>query len=116
MTTSKSELPVLLVTLGDPAGVGPEVTVRGVAEELAKSRVTPVVVGDARVVRRAAEKWTPELTVNTVESPREADSGSNVINVLDLPIAIPKISKLARLLPIPAMLLMSTSSELLSCV
>jgi 4-phospho-D-threonate 3-dehydrogenase / 4-phospho-D-erythronate 3-dehydrogenase len=84
MTTSNSKHPVLLVTLGDPAGVGPEVTVRGVAEELAKGRVTPVVVGDARVVRRAAEKWTPELTINAVKSPREADSGSNVINVLDL--------------------------------
>jgi 4-hydroxythreonine-4-phosphate dehydrogenase len=84
MTTSKSELPVLLITLGDPAGVGPEVTVRGVSEELAKGRVVPVVVGDARVVRRAAEKWTPGLTVNTVDSPRGADSGSGVINVLDL--------------------------------
>jgi 4-phospho-D-threonate 3-dehydrogenase / 4-phospho-D-erythronate 3-dehydrogenase len=84
MTTSKSELPVLLVTLGDPAGVGPEVTVRGVAEELSKGRVVPVVVGDARVVRRAAEKWTPELVVNSVDSLGEANTGSGVINVLDI--------------------------------
>jgi 4-phospho-D-threonate 3-dehydrogenase / 4-phospho-D-erythronate 3-dehydrogenase len=84
MTTSKLELPVLLVTLGDPAGVGPEVTVRGVAEELAKGRVVPVVVGDARVVRRAAEKWTPELVVNSVDSPRDADADVSVINVLDI--------------------------------
>lgn len=61
MHATKSELPVLLVTLGDPAGVGPEVTLRGVAEEFSKNRAIPVVVGDARVVRRAAEKWTPEL-------------------------------------------------------
>lgn len=84
MTTTNSELPVLLVTLGDPAGVGPEVTVRGVAEELSKGRVNPVVVGDARIVRRAAERWTPELSVNSIESPRDANSASNVINVLDL--------------------------------
>ena len=84
MTTSKSELPVLAITMGDPAGVGPEVTVRGVAEELAKGRVVPIVVGDARVVRRAAEKWTPELAVNSVESPRDADASAGVINVLDI--------------------------------
>jgi len=84
MTTSNSKHLVLLVTLGDPAGVGPEVTVRGVAEELAKGRVTPVVVGDARVVRRAAEKWTPELNINAVESPRDAVADPNVINVLDI--------------------------------
>ncbi|MBT3995204.1 MAG: 4-hydroxythreonine-4-phosphate dehydrogenase PdxA [Chloroflexi bacterium] len=84
MTTSNSELPVLLITMGDPAGVGPEVTVRGVAEEIPRGRVIPVVVGDARVVRRAADKWTTDLTVNSVESPRDADVDSGVINVLDI--------------------------------
>jgi 4-phospho-D-threonate 3-dehydrogenase / 4-phospho-D-erythronate 3-dehydrogenase len=84
MTISRSELPVLLVTLGDPAGVGPEVTVRGIAEEFSKGRSIPVVVGDARVIRLAVEKWTPELTVNAIESPRDADTSSGVVNVLDL--------------------------------
>lgn len=90
MPTTKSNLPVLLVTLGDPAGVGPEVTVRGVADELTKGRATPVVVGDARVVRRAVEMFSPEISVIAVDSPRDAEVGSKIINVLDLANCDPK--------------------------
>ena len=84
MTTSNAELPVLLVTVGDPAGVGPEVTVKGIVEEMAKERVIPVVVGDVRVVQAAAANWAPEKRVVTIESPREADPSQDVINVLDI--------------------------------
>ena len=63
MTTSKPDLPVLLITLGDPAGVGPEVTVKGVVEEAARSRVIPVIVGDVRVVSSAAGKWAQGFSV-----------------------------------------------------
>lgn len=85
MTSPNAELPVLLITLGDPAGVGPEVTVKGVMEETAKGRVRLVVLGDARVVRAAADNWAPSATVVTIENSRDAAQNSdNVINVLDL--------------------------------
>lgn len=84
MTTSNADLPVLLITLGDPAGVGPEVTVKGVVEEAARSRVIPVIVGDVRVVSSAAGKWAQGFSVKKVESPRLAKVGPKVINVLDI--------------------------------
>ena len=86
MTTSNSssDRPVLLVTLGDPAGVGPEVTVKGVIEESVEGRVILVVVADVRVIELAAEKWAPGWSVVTVESPRSAGLDSNTINVLDI--------------------------------
>ena len=84
MTTSNVELPVLLITLGDPAGVGPEVTIKGVVEEEALGRVIPVIVGDVRVVSSAAGKWAQGFSVKKVESPRLAKVGPKVINVLDI--------------------------------
>jgi 4-phospho-D-threonate 3-dehydrogenase / 4-phospho-D-erythronate 3-dehydrogenase len=84
MTTSSSELPVLLVTLGDPAGVGPEVTVKGVVEESQNERVRAVVVGDIRVVQAAVNVWAPGWSVVAMNSPREAGSSAKTIYVLDI--------------------------------
>ena len=92
MTTSNSssDRPVLLVTLGDPAGVGPEVAVKGVIEESVEGRVILVVVADVRVIELAAEKWAPGWSVVKVESPRSAGLDSNTINVLDIANCDPK--------------------------
>jgi 4-hydroxythreonine-4-phosphate dehydrogenase len=87
MTTpanSSAEKPVLLITLGDPAGVGPEVTIKGVVEEAKNERVILVVVGDKRVVEAAARNWAPDWAVVAVDSPRTATTASKTINVLDL--------------------------------
>jgi len=85
MTTSSNNLPVLLITLGDPAGVGPEVTIKGVIDGSNRGRVVPVVVGDSRVVERAATNWAPGWSVNVIESPLSASLASNTMNVLDIP-------------------------------
>ena len=77
-------MPVLLITLGDPAGVGPEVTVKGVVEELVNRRAVPAVIGDARVVEAAASKWAPGLAVTTVDSPRAASISANTISIIDI--------------------------------
>ncbi|NQW21571.1 MAG: 4-hydroxythreonine-4-phosphate dehydrogenase PdxA [Chloroflexi bacterium] len=84
MITSQTELPVILVTLGDPAGVGPEVTVKGIAEELSRGRVRLVIVGDVRVVASAAGKFAPGYSVIKVDNPRDAQASSRAINVLDI--------------------------------
>lgn len=49
-----SNLPLIAVTMGDPAGVGPELCVRLLANAEMARLCTPVVFGDAEVLRRAA--------------------------------------------------------------
>ncbi|MDA1280694.1 MAG: 4-hydroxythreonine-4-phosphate dehydrogenase PdxA [Chloroflexi bacterium] len=84
MTNNKPTPPILLITLGDPAGVGPEVTVKGVVEESANSRLVSVIVGDVRVVEAAANNWAPEWNVNAIGSPGDAVLAEKTINVLEL--------------------------------
>ena len=52
---------LVAVTMGDPAGIGPEVIVKALASpRLAALDVLPVVVGDVRVIRAAArDGWSP---------------------------------------------------------
>lgn len=69
MTT---QLPLIGVTMGDPAGVGPELVAHLMARE--QSRADFVVMGDTDILRRAGELigWSQEIV--TISDPSEARS------------------------------------------
>ena len=52
-------LPKIAITMGDPAGVGPEIVVLAHAREELFSRCRPVVYGDPGILRRAARGEAP---------------------------------------------------------
>ncbi|MBW3542829.1 MAG: 4-hydroxythreonine-4-phosphate dehydrogenase PdxA [Planctomycetes bacterium] len=64
-------LPRLAITLGDVAGIGPEVTARACADERVRSVCTPIVVGHAGVLRRAVELTGVDLGIDEVDGPDE---------------------------------------------
>lgn len=43
-----NEKPIVGITMGDPAGNGPEITVKALAHEELYDRCRPIVVGDAK--------------------------------------------------------------------
>ena len=47
--------PTLAVTMGDPAGIGPEVTVRALSDESVRSCARVVLIGDRRVLAEACQ-------------------------------------------------------------
>jgi 4-hydroxythreonine-4-phosphate dehydrogenase len=79
-------LPVIALTLGDPAGVGPEIIVRAFAEEY---RAKLLVYGDARVLERAIREAAPGLRLRAVSSPAEARFEKGELEVVDLANADP---------------------------
>jgi 4-phospho-D-threonate 3-dehydrogenase / 4-phospho-D-erythronate 3-dehydrogenase len=76
--------PIVLVTMGDPSGVGPEVIVKSVNQPAVQSRLRPLVIGDARRLRKAIELTGVRLSVNTVKRPEEAAFEPDRIDCLDL--------------------------------
>ncbi|HEV7858093.1 MAG TPA: 4-hydroxythreonine-4-phosphate dehydrogenase PdxA [Pyrinomonadaceae bacterium] len=56
----KRHLPRIGITMGDPAGIGPEVVLKAVAEEEVQRICTPVIVGDAQLLAHTAR--TLDLT------------------------------------------------------
>lgn len=79
-------LPVIAVTMGDGAGIGPEVIVPALLDPGTLSRIRPVVVGDAERLRRAAELvgLAGRARIVTVEGPGDAEFTPGRINVIDL--------------------------------
>lgn len=68
-------MPRLAVTLGDPAGVGPEVVAKAVPEEIRNGRSVPIVVGDARLVEREVSRHAPGWRIQTIADPSHLDDG-----------------------------------------
>ncbi|MFB9375838.1 4-hydroxythreonine-4-phosphate dehydrogenase PdxA [Kineococcus gynurae] len=75
--------PVVAVTMGDGAGVGPEVTVGALLDEAAHRDARPLVVGDAERLRRGARALGVEVEVVEVGSVDEAEFRPGRIDVVD---------------------------------
>ena len=73
-------LPRLLITLGDVAGVGPEIVARAWPELL--SLCTPIVVGDVEWMTRGLAQAKQVAEVVPVSSPMDAKPQTGVIPVL----------------------------------
>ncbi len=62
--------PLIAITMGDPAGVGPEVCLQLLANEAVRAFATPVVFGDARLLARCARQTglpAPRRIVSEIE-------------------------------------------------
>jgi 4-hydroxythreonine-4-phosphate dehydrogenase len=81
---SDSRLPVIAVTMGDGAGIGPEVCVGALLDVAVSSRCRPVVIGDAERLRQAARILGVTADVVAVDGPSAAEFVSGRINVVDL--------------------------------
>ncbi len=51
--------PNILITAGDPLGIGPEITVKALKDRSVRRACLPFVIGDTAALRRAG--WTPAL-------------------------------------------------------
>jgi 4-hydroxythreonine-4-phosphate dehydrogenase len=82
--------PTLAVTMGDPAGIGPEIVAKALARPEAYDGCRPIVVGDVPAMRDAvALAGAPGIAVRPVAAPEEAAGDHGTIDVLqpDEPIA-----------------------------
>lgn len=82
--------PLLAITMGDPAGVGPEVVVSALSRRQVRAACRPLVIGDARGLRRAAEALARRFSPKLVETASEADEHPSRICLLDLANADPE--------------------------
>ncbi|MBI4352153.1 MAG: 4-hydroxythreonine-4-phosphate dehydrogenase PdxA [Elusimicrobia bacterium] len=51
--------PLILITAGDPLGIGPEITVKALKSAAVRRACDPLIIGDTRALARAG--WTPAL-------------------------------------------------------
>ena len=64
--------PRVAITMGDAAGIGPEITVKSLADSRASEWCVPLVIGDARVLERAMEATGTRLAIRRIGAVGEA--------------------------------------------
>ncbi|MGW1680827.1 4-hydroxythreonine-4-phosphate dehydrogenase PdxA [Saccharopolyspora sp. NPDC002376] len=79
-----ASLPVIAVTMGDGAGIGPEVVVGALAGAVVHELCRPLVIGDAHRLREAARLRGAAVEVVAVASVAEARFEPGRIDVVDL--------------------------------
>jgi len=67
--------PIVAITMGDAAGVGPEVIMKCLARPETYAMCRPVVIGDVRRLRRAGEICSVALTVEPWSRERISEAG-----------------------------------------
>ncbi|WP_169251101.1 4-hydroxythreonine-4-phosphate dehydrogenase PdxA [Brevibacterium sp. 'Marine'] len=77
-------LPTVAVTMGDGAGVGPEICIAACLDSSVLAVAAPVVIGDAARLEQAAQVLGVEAEIRRVDSPAQAEQHDGVINVIDL--------------------------------
>jgi 4-hydroxythreonine-4-phosphate dehydrogenase len=81
--------PIIGISMGDPAGIGPEILVRTVADDAVNRVARCLVFGDARVVEKAVRESGLRLAVRVIGKPDEARFAAGSIEVIDLANADP---------------------------
>lgn len=77
-------LPIVSISMGDPAGIGPEITVMALSEPSVYQRCRPMVVGDAGVMAKAVELLHAGLKINSIHEVKAARFEYGTIDVYDL--------------------------------
>lgn len=75
------ESPIIAIPIGDPAGIGPEITVKTLNEEEIYEISRPVIIGNEAVLKQAIDICGVELDINKIDDP---DEGKYKYGTIDL--------------------------------
>jgi len=78
--------PIVGITMGDAAGIGPEIIMKAMAVPEVYEISRPLVVGDARRLRKAAQVVGSKLSFHPIQKPEEASFRLGEVDVVDLPV------------------------------
>lgn len=79
--------PIVGITMGDPAGNGPEITIKALAHADIYDRCRPVVVGDASIMEQAVRfTGLTDMQIHRCEKVSDAQFTPGIVDVLHLPL------------------------------
>lgn len=77
---------VIGITMGDPAGIGPEIILKALAED-SLSGTNCVVIGSVEVLEEVLKQdLAPSQEINVINKVSEANFSTGVVNVIDIPL------------------------------
>lgn len=81
---TQENLPHVGITMGDPAGIGPEIVLKAISESKPGEICRPIIVGDLVFLRGLAEDLGLHVKLFDSETPENLDMPDSAISVFDL--------------------------------
>ena len=75
--------PILGITMGDPASIGPEIAAKALADPSVYAKSRPFVIGDRNAMADALRITRLPLTLALIGKPSEARFAHGTLDVLD---------------------------------
>ena len=75
--------PKIGITLGDVAGIGPEVAVKALLDPSIESRCLPILIGELSTIRHYAERLTPRRKLRVLEDISQARPDNGLVQLID---------------------------------
>ena len=93
--------PVIAMTMGDPAGVGPEVCLKAAQEASVQKKCAPLIVGDMAVLRKHARRMKIPARLKRVadEAKLAQDGDTEITPVIDLKNVVSENRVFGKVLP-----------------
>jgi len=63
----KNSRPIIGITMGDPVGIGPEIILLALSEQITYEICRPLVIGDIRILETAEKCVKTGLNFNTIQ-------------------------------------------------
>jgi 4-hydroxythreonine-4-phosphate dehydrogenase len=82
--------PLIAITLGDPAGIGPEIIAKTLVDPEIYKKCNPVVVGDKHALQMGIDVARQNLKINIIKEPDEGKFSYREIDLIDLKNIDPK--------------------------
>ncbi len=80
---SEQYRPITAITMGDPAGIGPEIVVGTMLDEEIHQVCRPFVIGSIAIMNRAAKVLGKELKYNKISDPAEAKYEMGTVDIIE---------------------------------
>ncbi|OLO28157.1 4-hydroxythreonine-4-phosphate dehydrogenase PdxA [Alkalihalophilus pseudofirmus] len=76
--------PVIGITMGNAAGIGPEIIVKSLTDNDIYDRCQPVVIGDAKILERVKPIVESNVEIHVISQVADAKNQFGIIDVIDL--------------------------------
>jgi len=84
MNMLRDEKPIIGVTIGDPAGIGPEISVKSLTNPEIYKVCKPVLIGDLSLLKKTARDFELNVKFKVLDSLGDAEGSFGRMEVIDL--------------------------------
>lgn len=83
----QTQKPLIAITIGDPAGIGPEIVLDSLTSREIYDRSIPIVIGSIDLLQRCAREVGIEgIVINPIDDPSQASGTVGQVDVIDVPV------------------------------